>query len=506
MTELQKWDAIYEDLKASYSEGMFNILFLEAQPIFLDSTKIVLQVNDMSYNFLEDRETKNFLKFQMICKMHLHNDVQISFVASGAQSPVVNIKSTGQELISDTSNIDINDIVKTAEASSSFLQEIRKEELLEPINQNIDVANHGLNPNQILSFDARNGGTYQTTGLRRNFSFDNFFYSHENKKVVKACSVLIDSIDDPKFNPLFLYGQSGIGKTHLVNAIGNKLYENNPNLKILFTDQSKFMVEYTDMFKGGLTNLDATDIFKEKYYNLDVLIFDDIQMLERKEATLAEFFSIFERLITSAKLVIITSDKKPEELKFEQRLITRFLSGLTLQLRVPDSDTKKQIFDYHVTREGFKIDEEAIQIFIDNSYHVRALLGYINAMKVHSINNESDDEVFTEEYALEIVHGQQSSSSTFTAKQIVSIICNHFNTTEEEMKSSSRKAHIVHARQFTAYFLNTKLKMNYETIALYIGVKRHSSSLRSVRRVEKEKERSPYKEHYEKLMVVFSNK
>ncbi len=461
MKNLQHWDSIYESLKTSFSDQLFDLLFSHATPIFLSHQKIIVQVDPIAFSFLKEPQTENFVKFKHIVCAHLNvDDIQIRFIEPG-DNIVTNKEQLNQE--------DINEYEVT------------------------------VNPNTILSPNILSKSNYPKNNLERNYTFKNFFYSHENKKVLSACQLIIQNIQSPKFNPFFLYGHSGIGKTHLVNAIGNELYEINPSLKILYINATMFLEEYTNLFKGGINNLDASDNFKTKYYNLDVLIFDDIQILEGKESTMKEFFSIFEQLRFHKKMVILTSDKRPDDINFEDRLISRFLSGLTLEIKIPDSDTKKRIFYHYAEKEQFNVDENAVQVFIENSQNVRALIGYLNAMLLYSINEEIDGDIFTKINALEIVNSQTGNMNNYNPNQVIEIVANYFDLESKDLKSNSRKKNIVLARHFAAYFLAMKLKLSHKAISEYLGLKNHSSATRAINNLNKNHNKDEYKEPFIKL-------
>lgn len=474
MYNLKKWDMIKESLKDSFSANMYEMLFNDMLPVYMTNEEIVLEVNEMSYSFLQDKDTMNYKKLKYVLCAYTNVDVSIRIVHKD------------------------EDITKSRDENTSG------NNLLDKIPS--DLFKNEITPQQEVVISPRkliNHSNSKETNLKDNMTFDNFFYSFENKKVIKACSVIVETNNNPRFNPLFIYGHSGIGKTHLVNAIGNEILRKNDNKKVLYVTATKFLEEYTNLFKGGINNLDATDFFKEKYYSVDVLIFDDIQILEGKESTLTEFFSIFEQLMFAEKMIIITSDKHPQEIMFEERLISRFLSGLTLELRVPDSDTKKQIFNHHAVKEDFKVTEKAMEIFITNSQNVRALLGYIGAMVLFSINGDVENGEFDEQHAQEIVNNQ-SVNVPISKEEIIDIVLKYFELSHAELQAKTRKERNVKARQFIAYFLYNKNKMNYSEIARVIYVKEHSTALRAVKKIEKEKNYLKYKEDYLKLSKMIN--
>lgn len=521
MNNLIVWDRIFEDLKGSFSAELFGLLFEEAEPVFLTNERLVIQVDPVSYSFLQDESTLNYQKFVHVCRAHLGKEIMIKVVLPEEGS----LSKPKQDLHNDLDILPVSEPDPTAAFLDSFVgreepimdntigRDSFKQNLIDEhpdldiFQQTMDLSvylnddSFELEPHEIAPVSAPTAviNNYAETRLNRTFGFKNYFYSHENQKIIRACKEIIGSVSKPNFNPVFIYGESGIGKTHLINALGNEIFDLDNNYNIRYTTGPNFLSEFTGLFQGGINDVDAIDNFKKKYYNLDVLIIDDIQLLEGKESSLNEFFSIFENLLQAGKQIIITADKKPEDIQFEQRLITRFLSGLTLEIRTPDSDTKKQIFNYYAAEKELTVDEDAIQIFIDNSNSVRALLGYINAIHMHFLNDDLESSSFTKMDALEFVNSTTGNMHNYTPKEIIAIVADHFDIDEEQLKKRSRKANIVTARAFAAYFLQLKLKLNYKTIADYVGVKEHTTAMRAIKKIEEEHSSPKYKDDFIKL-------
>lgn len=519
MNTLIVWDRIYEDLKGSFSNELFGLLFGEAEPVFLTNDRFVIQVDSISYSFLQDESTLNYQKFVHVCRAHLGKEIMIKVVLpeEGAQAKAENHDAENKFIESepDPTADFLNSFVARSEpiGENSYGNDSFKQNLIDNhteidlLEKTMDLSvflnddSFELEPHEITPVSAPKAiaNSYAETKLNRTFGFKNYFYSHENQKIIRACKEIIGSISNPSFNPVFIYGESGIGKTHLINALGNEIFDLDSDYNIKYTTGPNFLNEFTGLFQGGINDVDAIDKFKSLYYNLDVLIIDDIQLLEGKESSLKEFFSIFENLLQAGKQIIITADKKPEDIQFEQRLITRFLSGLTLEIRTPDSDTKKQIFNYYAAEKELKVDEDAIQIFIDNSNSVRALLGYINAIHMHFLNDDLNSEGFSKMDALEFVNSTTGNMHNYTPKEIISIVADYFDLDEENLKMRSRKTKNVTARAFAAYFLHLKLKLNYKTIADYIGVKEHTTAMRSIKKIEDEHSNPKYKDDFIRL-------
>lgn len=493
MIELRKWDLILEELTKSLGADNFVLLFSSAKPIHIDSNKVVIGIDSISYMLFE--LDPNFSKHvKNICQTIIGNNVELYLEENDQKK---------RNLFYDNYEKQNKPFVAHFEENETKISDYIEEKPKISEEKQIMSQNHTsiLESNGTISTSSNDFkiNSYQESHLRANFTFKNFFYSYENKQIIKACKMIIDNISKPDFNPFFLYGQSGIGKTHLINAIGNEIFKLNKNLNVYYTTATDFLEEYTNLFKGGLTNVDATDSFKEKYYKLDVLFFDDIQILEGKESTLIEFFSIFEKLRTNDKMIIITSDKKPEDIHFEERLITRFTSGLSLEIEAPNSDTKRQIFNYYADQKSLEIEESAVNIFIENSNNIRALLGYLNTITLYSINDDLDSPIFTKQQALQLINSSTGNINKLTAQEIIRIVCTYFEIDVQDIVSNSKKAKFVNARRFASYFLYTKLKLPFKKIALYLGLREHTSAMRAVREIENKHDTVKYRVDYEKL-------
>ncbi len=434
MESLFTWDKIIKRFKSQESEDLTEFLFSNSKLLRLTHESAIIKVDDFAYSVLKDSSGIFYQKILNLLQESMSPNLTLSFVLS--EDDVVE-ETIPAEKISE---------IPTA-----------------PLNNST--------------------WNYEQTNLNPSFTFDNYFYSYDNQKIINSCKQVIhDIVNNSKqitFNPFFIYGSSGIGKTHIITALGNQIYQEKPDAKILYKNATEFLNDYTSLFKGGLNSTNELDSFKQLYFNLDVFIIDDIQMLRTKEGSLNEFFSIFEHMRNHNKFVIITSDVPPKELNFEERLLTRFLSGLVEPIQFPDSDTKTQIFRYHAHKIDLNIEEAAIRIFIDSSNSVRELLGYINSIKMEMLTFDANNHIYTETQAINNVNKATGNIRQMTAKEIANIICDYYEITESDLKSKSRKRDTVKARKFCIYFYRTKLKMTHKEIACDLHQKDHSNSVKT---------------------------
>ncbi len=512
MNTLIVWDQIYESLKSSFNNELFYLLFNEAKLEVLSNEKIVIQVDPIAFSFFQDESTLNYQKFVHVCRAHLGKDVIINITSSTFNEQPNNInRSMSQEVnTEDSTSTFLNTFANHNQSklnNNSFSQNIINDDNISfdvDVNSSFNTITNEGEINDILQNTTKK--SYIDTNLNRAYSFSNYFYSYENQRIVRACKEIMTRPGDPGVNPAFIYGESGIGKTHLINAFGNELFDKEQNLNIYYTTGPNFRNEYSALFKGGINNINAVDDFKQKYFNLDVLIIDDIQILEGNESSLNEFFSIFESLLQNGKQVIITADKELRAIQFEERLLSRFEAGLLLRLKTPDSDTKKQIFNHYANQKDLKVDEDAIQVFIENSSNVRALLGYINSIHMYFINDDLNSNSFSKMDALEFVNSTTGNIQNYTPIQIITAVAHHFDLEPEDITKKTRKDIFVTARSFSAYFLHMKLKLNYKQISQYIGLSNHTSAMRAIKKIDENHTNSKYKDDFILLSKKLNHK
>ena len=308
--------------------------------------------------------------------------------------------------------------------------------------------------------------------LNPNYNFDTFIEGECNRLTRSAgLAVAIDPGHTP-FNPLFIYGDSGLGKTHIAQAIGMEVKQRHPDLRVLYVTTNKFQAQ----FQNAATKGELND-FIHFYQMIDVLIIDDIQELAGKDKTQNTFFNIFNHLHLSFKQLIITSDKPPVELKdLEQRLITRFKWGLSTQLLPPDHTTKMKIIRSKAARLGTELPNEVVEFMSESiTANVREIEGAISSL----IANASFlNKKITVPLAREILKAYvKYTRREITAERICQVVCAHFEVSEEQFNSKKRTRNIALARQVAMYLCKSYTKMSLSAIGNAIGKKNHATVL-----------------------------
>ncbi len=316
------------------------------------------------------------------------------------------------------------------------------------------------------------------TGLNPRYSLANFVIGSNNDLAV---SVARNIIDQPggSYNPFFLYGGPGLGKTHLVQAIGNELLAKNPKLKVLYTPVSSF---YSDFIKS-LQNK-KSDEFRQKFRKLDVLIIDDFQMIMNKDASQVEFFDIFNELYNLSKQVIVTSDRLPNQIKsVDERLASRLTWAGAYDLQLPQFEDKCAILRAKAEFSGVEVEDEAIEYLAENvKTNIRDLEGEFNhLLAVAELKNMSPLEVINEGY---VNTARSPQAKTLSPKQVIEKVAKYYNMTPKEMCSKSRVAHIKNARQVAMYMLSKELSMSTPKIAMEVGVKDHTTVMHGIKKIE----------------------
>jgi chromosomal replication initiator protein len=314
--------------------------------------------------------------------------------------------------------------------------------------------------------------------LNSRLTFNNFYEGASNKL---ARSIALKVADDPgrNFNPCFIYGQSGVGKTHLCHAIGNKIMELNPQKRVLYISAHLFEVQFTDARKKNTHNE-----FVHFYQGVDVLILDDIHELAGKEKTQQAYFHIFNHLKLIGKQLILTSDKVPIDIHgLEERLISRLKWGLTIELHKPDLELRKKILQQKVKQDGLNISEEIINFIAENvTDHVRDLEGIITSLVAHSlVYNREVDMDLTKRIVGKTV---KMKKQQITVEKIQNVVSSYFKIDIDQIHSKSRKREIVQARQVTMFLSKKYTDHSYSHIGNMVGKRDHATVLHACKTIQ----------------------
>ncbi len=326
------------------------------------------------------------------------------------------------------------------------------------------------------------------SNLDKRYTFESFIQGESNK-FAKTIGLAVAENPGSMYNPLFIYGNSGLGKTHLMHAIGNYITDNT-NKKVLYVTSEKFVDDFLSLYRKNENNFNIVDNFKQKYRNIDVLMIDDIQYLEIASKTQQEFFNTFNELHTNNKQIIISSDRSPDDLKkLEERLRTRFNWGLTIDILPPDFELRKAILNKKIEAQGIKsyVPEEVKEYIASNcKTDIRKLEGALTRVFAYAtIMNGSE---ITIELAVEALKDYIGKSviSKNKIEKVINLVADNYNITAEDIKSKKRLATIAMPRQIAMYICRIHLKESLPKIGSEFGGKDHTTVMHSVNKIKKE--------------------
>ena len=431
MDKNKLWENFLNNIKSQLSSIAFDTWFSETE----------------LYS-LEDNVAK------VIVPMHIHKK---------------NLKENYNEIIED---------IFTEISGSNFKFEYYLKEELES-NIKIDTDDIGVPKN--LSFE---------TNLNSQYTFENFIVGESNK-FAHATALAVAENPGYMYNPLFIYGNSGLGKTHLMHAIGNYIHKNSSKT-VLYVTSEKFVSDFIGINKKNKegNNFDNVEIFKNKYRNVDVLIIDDIQYLGNANQTQQEFFNTFNDLYGNNKQIIISSDRSPDDLKLlEDRLRTRFNWGLTINILQPDFKLRMNIIDKKIEGQmlikTFPLDVKEY-IASNCTSDIRKLEGAITRVVAYATMMNGSD--ITLDLAIEALKDYfvKSIISKNKIDQVQQLVANNYNITVEELKSKRRVATIAVPRQIAMYICRVHLEESLPKIGIEFGGKDHTTVMHSVDKIKKQ--------------------
>ncbi|ETK08775.1 chromosomal replication initiation protein [Tannerella sp. oral taxon BU063 isolate Cell 1/3] len=315
--------------------------------------------------------------------------------------------------------------------------------------------------------------------LNRRYTFDNFFEGVTNKLARTAGVAVSNDPGKTTFNPLFIYGPSGVGKTHLCHAIGLRIRQMHPEKRVLYVSAHRFRIQYTDAVIKNTSN-----DFLNFYQSLDVLILDDIHELVGLNKTQMAFFHIFNNLHQLGKQLVLTADKAPVDMQgLEERLITRLKWGLTAELGRPDAELRRTILRNKIEAEGLVLSDEVFNYIVDHvTENIRDLEGVLVSLMANSlINNSPVDMAMAQRVVGQTVRVENKELSI---EKIQEKVCRFFNLEESLVQTPSRKREIVQARQITMFLAKKYTSASFSRIGKVVGGKDHATVLHACKTVK----------------------
>lgn len=323
------------------------------------------------------------------------------------------------------------------------------------------------------------------SNLNPKFVFETFVIGNSNRFAHAAAQAVANN-PAHAYNPLFLYGGVGLGKTHLMHAIGNRIKENNPSMKVLYTSSEKFTNEIINSIQNK-----NTESFRQKYRNIDCLIIDDIQFLKGKEQTQVEFFHTFNALKDANKQIIISSDRPPREIEtLEDRLKSRFDQGLTADIQPPDLETRMAILRTKADSDHIELPNDVITMLATNiSTNIREIEGAYNKIVAYT---SLMDMPITAETARKVLTDMGNSVQTrqITFEGIIKVVATHYNIKEDDLFSKKRTQNIALPRQVAMFLCRALADLSYPRIGELFGGRDHTTVIHAFEKINKMKEAS----------------
>ena len=320
------------------------------------------------------------------------------------------------------------------------------------------------------------------SNLNPKYVFETFVIGNSNRFAHAAAQAVAN---DPAhaYNPLFLYGGVGLGKTHLMHAIGNRIKQNNPSMKVLYTSSEKFTNEIINSIQNK-----TTEAFRQKYRNIDCLIIDDIQFLKGKEQTQVEFFHTFNALKDADKQIIISSDRPPREIEtLEDRLRSRFDQGLTADIQTPDLETRMAILRTKAASDNITLPTDVITLLATNiATNIREIEGAYNKIVAYTSLMHMPITVETAQKVLaDMGNDVKLKSKTITFEGIIKVIADHYNVKQDELFNKKRTQNIAFPRQVAMYLCRELADLSYPRIGELFGGRDHTTVIHAYEKISK---------------------
>ncbi len=422
------WNKLKKEIKETTNERMFGTWIEPVKPIALNRNILVLELpNQFFYEWIETHY-KN--QFEKILKEKLKEKIKIQFTI-GVESASNKVEKTTQH--------------------------------------------------------KREAPTQKTTNLNKKYIFSNFIEGGCNQ-FAKAASTSVSEFPGQKgFNPLVIYGGVGLGKTHLLNAIGNQINENHPKLNTVGATSERFTIDFISSIQKN-----NTTTFSQYYRKADVLLIDDIQFLQGKEQTQEQFFHTFNELYQNGKQVVLTADKYPTEMKgLKERLLSRFESGLAVDVQPPDFETRVAILMEKAEQSGLALSYDVIELIATHiKDNVRELESTVIRLLARSSLTKTDINLDLAKNVI-IERKGRSLATELTIQEIVKRVSNFTKVPEDKIVGKGRERKIAEARQLSAYLCRDILGSTLVNIGMFLGGRDHTTIMYAYKNIEKRIEKEP---------------
>jgi chromosomal replication initiator protein len=328
--------------------------------------------------------------------------------------------------------------------------------------------------------DTETMASIQNAGLNEKYTIESYVVAEPNRMAHAAALAVIDG-PGQTYNPLFIYGPSGVGKTHLAQAVGLSLLQRNPNRKVVYSAAEAFLNDFVKSIRKGKTIEN-----RQKYRKIDCLIIDDIQLISQWEKTQDEFFNTFNELYNANKQIVLVSDRKPEDIKsIDARLRTRFMGGLTVDISRPDYAMRLAVLERKAAEKGLQIPAHVVEYLAKQiPENVRELEGAIQKVSLYN-NMKRDGTPLTVNEIMNIIgHDARTKRDKVSLSKILKHVADEFNVKVADLKGERRTAEVAFARQVTMYILRKEFEYKLERIAAILNRKDHTTVIHAIDKIE----------------------
>lgn len=461
MTHDEFWQAVLGEVELSLSKASFTTWFKNTSVNEIGESELVLNVPNI---FAKEWLEKKYRKIILSSARKFHPKID----------RITCIISNGQD-----AGKSIDSLVKTNQSAK------------EPLEKQ---SSRKAAPKKTYTSNTFNGFSVNSN-LNSKYGFEAFVVGSNNELAYAACQSVAEN-PGKNYNPLFIYGGVGLGKTHLLQSVGNQVLKNLPDKKVKYISMERFANELVNAIQTSK----AKD-FKNEYIQLDVLIIDDVQFLSNKEKTQEEFFHVFESLYQLEKQIIISSDRPPKSIPtLEDRLRSRFEGGMMADINKPDLETRIAIIKKKLQEKNFHLEDAIVAYLAENIYHnVRELEGALNKIIVtYQLKNYSPslDEIIEQTGDVISTNRQKDLDPV----KIISSVADFFDVKKEELSGRCRKKQIIKPRQIAIYLMRRELGLSFPEIGKNLGGRDHSTAIYACEKIERELENNKILEDHLKFI------
>ncbi len=464
MNNADLWRSVLGNIELSISKANFSTWFKNTAILSLENNHVVVGVpNGFAKEWLEN-------KYQSYILQAIRKEVpEVQGMSCSVYNPQ-DVKSKIDEDIDAKKSLSNRTQTQFKSETDEKTRVLQQKKIVS--QKNIYAPQGTTIPDSIVN---------NSISLNSKYIFDNFVVGEHNELAKAACHAVCENLGKI-YNPLFIYGKVGLGKTHLLQSIGNYVRATDGTKKIVYTTSERFTTELVNSIKNN-----KADKFKEEYQKVDLLIIDDVQFLAGKEKTQQEFFHIFNSLYNLNKQIVISSDRPPKAIStLEERLRSRFEGGMIVDVSQPDLETRIAILRTKAMERGFYLSDDVLEFMSENiKNNIRELEGALNrVIAICDLNKKEPTQQMVEQALGAII--ESSKKPCVQNKNVLETVAEFYEIDKEALIKKGRKKEVVRPRQIAMYLLRKEMNMSYPGIGKYFSGRDHTTALHAYEKVNRE--------------------